>query len=159
MFAELVGVAEAAGNAARGKELFTKNCAVCHMHGGVGETIAPDLTGMFVHPKKDILANIIDPSKDVESNFRSYSVISNGKTFVGMFAGESRTKVTIVDSTGKRNVIQRDEIDEIFASNKSLMPDGFEKVLAQQDLSDVLEFLATPQRVRAASYDDCCHHL
>ena len=64
------------------------------MHSGVGETIAPDLTGMFVHPKKDILGNIIDPSRDVESNFRSYSVISNGKAYVGMFAGESRTTVT-----------------------------------------------------------------
>ena len=72
-------MAEAAGNAERGKELFTKHCAVCHMHGGVGETIAPDLTGMFVHPKKHILENIIDPSRDVESNFRSYSIISNGK--------------------------------------------------------------------------------
>jgi putative membrane-bound dehydrogenase-like protein len=146
VFDELQEVAEAAGNAAHGKELFTKNCAVCHSHGGVGETIAPDLTGMFVHPKKDILSNIIDPSKDVESNFRTYSVISNGLSYNGMFAGESRTTLTIIDSTGKRTVIQRDEVDEIYASNKSLMPDGFESILSRSDLSDVLEFLATPQR-------------
>jgi putative heme-binding domain-containing protein len=143
---ELLPVAEAAGNAAHGKELFTKHCAVCHMHSGVGETIAPDLTGMFVHPKKDILSNIIDPSKDVESNFRTYSVISNGLSYNGMFAGESRTTVTVIDSTGKRTVIQRNEVDEIYASEKSLMPDGFENLLSRSDLSDVLEFLATPQR-------------
>jgi putative heme-binding domain-containing protein len=146
VYNEILPVASMAGNAARGKELFTKNCAVCHMHGGVGETIAPDLTGMFVHPKKDILANVIDPSKDVEANFRSQSVVANGKTYVGMFAGESATTVTIVDSTGKRQAIQRNEIDEIFSSNKSLMPDGFEKVLSQSEIADVLEFLATPQK-------------
>jgi putative heme-binding domain-containing protein len=144
--AKLLPVAEAAGNAERGKELFAKHCAVCHMHGGVGETIAPDLTGMFVHPKKHILENIIDPSRDVETNFRSYSIISNGKVYVGMYAGESRTTVTMVDSTGKRHVIQRTEIEEIYSSTKSLMPDGFEKVLARSDLADILEFLATRQR-------------
>jgi putative membrane-bound dehydrogenase-like protein len=146
VYAELLSVADAPGNAAHGKELFTKHCAVCHMHSGVGETIAPDLTGMFVHPKKDILANIIDPSKDVESNYRTYSVISNGLSYNGLFSGESRTTVTVVDSTGKRTVVQRDEIDEIFASEKSLMPDGFEKTLTKTDLSDVLEFLATRQK-------------
>ncbi len=146
VLAELLAVADSAGNAAHGKELFTKHCSVCHMHSGVGETIAPDLTGMFVHPKKDILGNIIDPSRDVESNFRTYSVISGGKSYNGMFAGESRTTVTMIDSTGKRTVIQRDEIDEIYASEKSLMPDGFENVLSPSELSDVLEFLATPQR-------------
>ena len=146
VLAELLAVADAAGDAAHGKELFTKHCAVCHMHSGVGETIAPDLTGMFVHPKKDILGNIIDPSRDVESNFRTYSVISNGLAYNGMFAGESRTTVTLIDSAGKRTVIQRDEIDEIYASEKSLMPDGFENLLSRSDLSDVLEFLATPQR-------------
>jgi putative heme-binding domain-containing protein len=144
--AALLSVAEAAGNAERGKELFTKHCAACHMHSGIGETIAPDLTGMFVHPKKHILENIIDPSLDVESNFRSYSIISNGKVYVGMYAGESRTTVTMVDSTGKRHVIQRGEIEEVYSSTKSLMPDGFERVLSQSDLADVLEFLATRQR-------------
>jgi putative heme-binding domain-containing protein len=144
--AELLPVAEAAGNADRGKELFAKHCAVCHMHSGIGETIAPDLTGMFVHPKKHILENIIDPSRDVEANFRSYSVISNGKVCVGMYAGESRTTVTMIDSTGKRHVIQRGEIDEVYSSTKSLMPDGFEKVLTRSDLEDVLEFLATRQK-------------
>ncbi len=146
VLADLLAVTEAKGNADHGKVLFTKNCAVCHMHSGVGETIAPDLTGMFVHPKKEILQNIIDPSRDVEANFRSYSVIANGRTYVGLFAGETRTNVTMVDSTGKHSVIQRDEIEETFSSNKSLMPDGFEKILAKSDLSDVLEFLATPQR-------------
>jgi uncharacterized protein len=54
--------------------------------------------------------------------------------------------VTMVDSTGKRHVIQRGEIEEVYSSTKSLMPDGFERVLSQSDLADVLEFLATRQR-------------
>jgi hypothetical protein len=143
---ELMPITQTEGNALHGKELFVKNCSVCHLHSGIGETIAPELTGMFVHPKSDILTNIIDPSRDVERNFRSYSVIANGRVNVGMYAGESRTTVTMVDSTGKRTVVQRDEIDEVYSSEKSLMPDGFEKTLSQTDLTDLLEFLATPQQ-------------
>ena len=68
-----------------------------------------------------------------------------------MFAGESATTVTIVDSTGKRQVIQRDEIDEIFSSNKSLMPDGFEKVLSQSDIAGRARVPRHAAKVRAAS--------
>ena len=101
---------------------------------------------MFVNPKREVLGNIIDPSRDVEGNYRSYSVIANGKVYTGLFAGESRTTVAMVDSSGKRHVIQRSDIDDVFSSNKSLMPDGFEKQLSRTDLANVLEFLATPQR-------------
>jgi putative heme-binding domain-containing protein len=143
---ELTSVTKTTGNAVRGRELFTQHCAVCHLHSGVGAAIGPELTGMFVHPKLDILTNILDPSRDVESNFRSYSVIAGGKVYTGMFAGQSRTTVTIVDSAGKSHVVQRDEIEELYTSEKSLMPDGFEKTLSETDLADVLEFLATPQQ-------------
>jgi len=146
VLADLLPVAEIAGDAAEGKKLFAKHCAVCHSHGGTGATVGPDLTGMFVHPKRDVLGNIIDPSRDVEGNFRSYSVIANGKVYAGLFAGESRTTITMVDSSGKRHVIQRSDVDEVFSNDKSLMPDGFEKQLSRTNLANVLEFLATPQR-------------
>jgi hypothetical protein len=73
-------------------------------------------------------------------------MVSNGLAYNGMFAGESRTTVNLIDAAGKRTVIQRDEIDEIYASEKSLMPDGFENLMSRTDLADLLEFLATPQR-------------
>jgi putative membrane-bound dehydrogenase-like protein len=146
VLAEMISVADAAGDAAHGKQLFTKNCAVCHSHSGVGETIAPDLTGMFVHSKQENLGSILDPSKDVENNYRVYSVIGNGKVYTGLLVSETRTTVNMVDSAGNRQTIQRSDIDTVNPSPKSLMPDGFEKQLSKSDFSDILEFLATPQR-------------
>ncbi|MCA9260575.1 MAG: c-type cytochrome, partial [Planctomycetales bacterium] len=143
---DLLHVTQEPGDADRGRALFTKNCAVCHTHSGVGATIGPDLTGMFVHPKKDILTNIIDPSRDVEGNYRAYSVIAGGKVYTGLIASESRTNVIVVDAQAHRHVIERAEIDEMYSANKSLMPEGFEKELSEQDLADVLEFLAQKQQ-------------
>ncbi len=62
-----------AGDAAKGQVVFKAQCAKCHMHGGEGNKIGPDLTGMAVHPKAELLLNILDPSRSVEGNFRVYS--------------------------------------------------------------------------------------
>jgi len=49
-------------NAGAGKLVFAKQCAKCHMHSGEGKKIGPDLTGMAVHPKLELLTHIIDPA-------------------------------------------------------------------------------------------------
>ena len=47
----LLAVTEKTGDAAHGLEVFKNNCAKCHRHGDVGESIGPNLTGFAVHPK------------------------------------------------------------------------------------------------------------
>ena len=49
---KLSGAARTNGDAARGKELFTANCAVCHRLEGVGQSIGPELTGIGRVPKR-----------------------------------------------------------------------------------------------------------
>src|SRR5205823_2546012 len=115
------------GDPAAGKVVFKNQCAKCHRHNGEGENIGPDLTGMAVHPKEELLIHILDPSRSVEGNFRVYRVSKkDGTIALGMLASESRTAVELIDTDGKRHSILRDDIDELVGSNKSLMPDGFE---------------------------------
>lgn len=131
------------GDAAAGKLLFKANCAKCHKHGGEGENIGPDLTGMNVHPKHELLTQILDPSRSVESNFRIYQVeTTDGLVRTGLLAAESQTTIELVDTEAKRIAIRRDEIESLTAGTKSLMPEGFEKQLSVQQMTDVLEFLA-----------------
>jgi putative heme-binding domain-containing protein len=123
--------------------LFKKHCAVCHKHGTEGENIGPELTGMAVHPKEELLAQILDPSRSVEGNFRIYTLITmSGRILNGMLANETRTSVELVDAEAKRYVIQREDIDELISSRKSLMPEGFENQMTDGELADLLEFLA-----------------
>jgi hypothetical protein len=142
----LLTVADTAGNAAHGKSLFEKHCQKCHAHNGIGETVGPDLTGMFVRPKRELLTNIIDPSRNVEGNFRAYHVVANGLVYSGSIAAETRSAIEIVDSEGNRHVVQREDIDEVGASQKSIMPDGFEQQMSRAELADLLEFLAVRQQ-------------
>jgi hypothetical protein len=131
------------GDPARGKEIFIKNCAKCHMYNGEGARIGPDLTGMWVRPRREMLIDILDPSRSVEGNYRQYSVATNdGRVLFGLLASESKTAIELLDAEGKTHVVQRADIDELAASRKSLMPDGFEKQIPPAGLADLLEFLA-----------------
>jgi uncharacterized protein len=139
---EFLPVTKVKGDPAAGKVVFKNQCAKCHVHGGEGTRIGPDLTGMAVHPKEELLVHILDPSRSVEGNFRSYNVTTKaGRVLTGMLASESRTAIELFDAEGKKQTVLRDEIDELVSSNKSLMPDGFEKQLSRQELTDLLEFL------------------
>ncbi len=102
---EWTAICKQKGDPVRGKQNFTKYCANCHQHTGEGQNIGPDLTGMAVHPKHELLTHILDPNRSVEGNFRIYSVMTvDGLVLAGMLAGESRTSIEIIDA--KENGIQ-----------------------------------------------------
>lgn len=139
---ELLPLAQIKGDAKHGKLVFKTQCAKCHSHSGEGTNIGPDLTGMAVHPKVELLTHIIDPSRSVEGNYRVYTVVTaDGKVLSGLLASESKTAIEVVDTEAKKHALQRQDIEQILASPKSLMPDGFEKQLPKNDLIDLLEFL------------------
>lgn len=142
VLAQLAPLAHKKGSAAAGKEVFKKQCAKCHTHSGEGAKIGPDLTGMAVHPKEELLTQVLDPSRSVEGNFRVYSVaLSDGRVMTGLLASESRTAIEIYDAEGKRHAILREDIEQLIGSTKSLMPDGFEKQMKPEEIVDLLEFL------------------
>jgi hypothetical protein len=130
------------GDIERGRALFKEHCSKCHRHGEMGVEIGPELTGMAVHPKEELLVHILDPSRSVEGNFRSYSVLTvEGRVLTGMLAGESRTTIELVDTQGKRETLPRADIDQLAASDKSVMPEGFENQISVSQMTDLLEFL------------------
>jgi uncharacterized protein len=139
---ELLPLAKKSGNAAAGKEVFKLQCAKCHTHSGEGNKVGPDLTGMAVHPKAELLTHIIDPSRNVEGNYRVYTVVTDdGRVLNGLLAGETKTSIELIDAEAKRHPVLRENIEELVASNKSLMPEGFEKQVPQESIANLLEFL------------------
>ncbi len=141
---EKMPLANQQGDAEAGKLVFTKNCATCHQYHGEGTTVGPDLTGMSVHPKSELLIHILDPSRSVESNYRLYTALTaDGVVINGILAAESRTSVEIVDAQARRHTILREDLEELVASRKSAMPEGLEESMGDQGIVDLLEFLTT----------------
>ncbi|MCM2372611.1 PVC-type heme-binding CxxCH protein [Aporhodopirellula aestuarii] len=133
---------EMTGDAVRGKAIFLEHCSKCHVHGSVGTEVGPNLTGMAVHPKKELLTHILDPSRSVEGNFRAYTVLTvDGLVINGMLASESKTSIELFDTAGKRQGVLREDIEELVMSRQSIMPEGFENTIPLQGMTDLLEFL------------------
>jgi len=145
----LLPVAQKKGDVARGKEIFTATCAVCHTFNGEGAKIGPDLTGIGARAKQDFLVDIIDPNRSVEANYRLWNVTTkDGETYSGRLDSETQTSVDILDSAGQKHTLQRKEITEMQASNLSIMPVGFDQ-LPESDLASLLEYLATAGHMEA----------
>lgn len=150
-------VTEMPGDIQNGIAMYRKHCALCHKHGEIGVAIGPNLTGMAVHPKEEILMNILDPSRSVENNFRNYQILTvDGTVLTGMLAGESANSLRLINSQGKEEQVLRADIEELNASTKSLMPEGFESQMTKQEMADLLSFLAnrgqyTPLSLAAVS--------
>ena len=139
---EFASITKVHGDAVAGKIAYKKVCAKCHKHAGEGADVGPDLTGMAVHPKEELLTHILDPNQSVESNFRLYTAVTvDGKVINGMLASESRTALEFFDAEGKKTTVLRADIDEFVGTKKSLMPEGIEKELNRKELTDLLEFL------------------
>jgi putative membrane-bound dehydrogenase-like protein len=130
------------GDPARGKVVFQQQCAKCHKHGNEGGQVGPDLSGTAALPRSELLIHILDPSRSVEGNFVQYNVATvDGRVIAGLLASETKTTVELLDAEAKRQVVMREDIEQMTASKKSLMPEGFEKQVSPQDINDLLAFL------------------
>ena len=133
------------GDPASGKPVFEQLCAKCHLHGGEGGKVGPDLTGMAAHPREELLIHIFDPSRSVEGNYTQYTVATaDGRVLNGLLAAETRTSIELIDAEGKSQPLLREDVEELVASDKSLMPEGFEKQATPEQLAHLMAFLTRP---------------
>jgi len=130
------------GDAAKGKEVFTKNCAVCHTIAGQGGQVGPDLTGIGARAKADLIIEIMDPNRSVEGTYRQWIARTEDDVISGRLLSESNTSVELIDAAGQKHALSRDSLKSLTASNLSVMPEGFEQI-PEQDIVDLLDFLST----------------
>jgi putative membrane-bound dehydrogenase-like protein len=130
------------GNIAKGKELFTTRCAVCHTFNGAGGKVGPELSGIGARDPKEILADIVDPNRSVEANFRMWSIETNdGDSYAGRLDTETQTSVELLDATGEKHIIPRKDIASMNASALSIMPVGIIDDLKPEEASALMEYL------------------
>ena len=139
------------GNAANGKAVFTKNCAVCHRYQGEGASVGPDLSGMAVHGKQQLLVHILDPNRDVEGNYQAYIVVLRRRPRAQRHA---RRRIGHQHRTDRwRRQTPRDPPRR----NRRALPDRHvaharrirEATIASR-VADLLEFLTAAHAIRAA---------
>ena len=127
---------------ARGVQVFEKHCAKCHRLEGRGFQVGPDLSAAGTAADETLLADVLDPSRQITIGYKNYSVVTDdGRIFTGVLAAETATSITLRKEEGKEEVILRKDIDQIEGSNLSIMPEGLEKELPPRDAADLIGYL------------------
>lgn len=133
---------ELPADVARGQVVFEKRCSACHKVGELGKSIGADLTALKDRSGEALLTAILDPNRAVEAKFLSYiAVTKDGQSFSGMLLSETGNSLTLIGTDGKEQTLLRSDLDELVATNRSLMPEGLEKDVSPQDLADVIAFV------------------
>lgn len=136
------------GNPKKGKPLYMENCGKCHVLFGEGGKIGPDLTAFKRDNQERILANVVNPSLEIREGFENYVVITtDGRVVNGFLADQDSQVVVIRGVDGQNLVFRRDEIDEMHAIPRSVMPEGALSKLSEQQIRDLFAYLRASQPV------------
>jgi len=135
------------GNAARGKVLFetTGTCAKCHIVNKKGKDVGPDLSEIGSKLSRTaFFESILFPSAGIAHNYEMYSaVLNDGNVVAGLLISKTDQAVTIRNKEGINRTIPAGDVDQIVKQKISIMPADLQKLLSEQDLVDVVEYLQT----------------
>jgi cytochrome c oxidase cbb3-type subunit 3 len=136
--------ARVAGDPVRGREVYERNgCPGCHSVAGEGSVFGPELTRIGAGRSAEyIRESILDPSADISDDYSGVTVVTKeGKRVTGLRVNEDTFSVQLRDSSQNFRMFQKDEVRQVIAETKSLMPAY--KSLSAADLQNLLAYLDT----------------
>lgn len=136
------------GDAAKGRAVFERaesSCISCHRIGDKGFGFGPALSEIGTKlPKEAIYENIINPNAGVSMGFETTQLaMKDGTGALGIVRSETRDELVLalpggaISNHRKRDIAKRDK----FAT--SMMPSGLNQALTQDDLINLVEYLAS----------------
>jgi putative heme-binding domain-containing protein len=136
------------GDPAKGKAVFmnvqTAGCIKCHQlsptEGGI---VGPSLAGVGgKYNKAQLIESILYPSKQILDGYQQTEVrTKDGDVVAGVVKAETDADVTLYDASAQKIVVKKSEIKSRKVSQLSVMPEGLEQALSQQEFTDVVAFL------------------
>ena len=125
----------------RGRAVFNKACATCHMHGDAGGQLGPNLTGAWMNGPDYFVENLVDPNAVVGPDYQLTTVITDdGRSIGGIISEETPESVVLRTPEGLVTVPVA-AIEERTTSAVSLMPSGILENLPEDEFLALIAFL------------------
>ena len=142
-------LAKLTGDIAVGARVFRNtsaaNCIKCHEIGNEGNSIGPPMTVIGGKlSKAQLYEAILYPSAAIEMGYETWVVKTrDGDVFAGIKVEDTPDRITIKDTDSKYHDVDRDKIEKLVKQPISLMPEGLHESMTQQELVDLVEYLAS----------------
>lgn len=135
------------GNPRKGREVFSRTCAVCHKLFDAGTEIGPELTGANRTDIDYLLQNVVDPNALIGADYQLTIIeLKDGRVLAGMIRNENANTLAVRTPTEQTTVAKAD-IKARTISPTSMMPEGLMSTLSREDARDLFRYLASPQQV------------
>ncbi len=135
------------GDPVKGRIVFmsTGTCHKCHQFKNFGKEVGPDLSEIGSKLSRQALyESILFPSAGISHNYETYSLITvNGNIVNGLMVNRTDDEISIKGADSIVRTYKTNEIDEILKQKISLMPADLQKVMSEEDLVDIVEFMTT----------------
>lgn len=130
----------------KGREVFLRTCGPCHKMYGEGGIIGPDLTGSNRSNVEYLLSNIMDPSGDIQDDYKMVVVTTrDGRTYAGNVTTENERRLTIRVVGKDAVVINKSDIQSKEVTPTSMMPEGLLRTLKEKEILDLISYLKITQ--------------
>jgi putative membrane-bound dehydrogenase-like protein len=137
-----------------GRAVFAKTCMKCHVLYGVGNKVGPDLTGSNRANLDYLLSNIVDPSAVMAKEYRpTVLATDDGRVVTGLVTAEDSKSVT-VQTSDALVIVPKNEIEERFESDKSMMPDDQLKQFSEHEARSLIAYLQSKQQTPMLATSD-----
>lgn len=127
-----------------GRKLFFGKavCSSCHTVGPDGGKLGPDLTSIQLdRSAHDLLEAIAYPSSSFVREFETYKIKTKNGNYTGIIQEKSPEAIVLNTSPQTAVRIVRSDISSMEISDVSMMPQGLDKILTQQEMADLMVFL------------------
>ena len=150
------GVGErSAGNAMNGEQIFSANCSSCHRVNGRGGRLGPDLSQIGNQPRQALTRSIREAGASFTIGYEPVTLVArDGQQIRGARKSEDPFSIQIMDTRERLQGYLKTDLRDVTRDTKSLMPDYGPDRLNEQDLNDLLGFLATLRETKSSPAQD-----
>ena len=135
------------GDPLAGRLFFENTSAKCHTLFGEGGNVGPDLTGSGRKNLDYLLSNLVDPSAVIDPAYCLTHILTHdGQLLSGFLVQQGDTFATLQTQDAQIRLEMKD-IDAIYTSGKSMMPDGMLQNYSDQQVRDLLVYLRSSAQV------------
>jgi len=144
----------AGGDIGRGRRIFFGDkvaCSSCHTIGAEGGHVGPDLTAVgAIRSGHDLLEAVVFPSASFVPGHEVYLVETPEETYSGVRGESTSDALVLITGPHAEIRIPRNKIKSMKPSKVSLMPEGLDESLTQQEFTDLLAFLQSQKSRESA---------
>ncbi len=134
------------GNAANGPAVYAKaTCITCHKAGDTGIDFGPALSEIGSKLSKEaIYTAILDPSAGISFGYEAFVVTPlDGAGLLGFIASQTPDQIVLKQMGGITAAIPRSRLKSLDKQPQSLMTPNLQLLMSEQELVDLVEYLAT----------------